>query len=172
MVVNRRILRRLVAVSISMLVLVAPVGVASAGGSTWTFDRPHYQPGDTAFGWAPIAWEHDPALGTPEQGPYFASVALIPPSGPVPGQPIDISAVPVGEITVSLEPYGDGPVRFGPHHAEITFTVPDLPPGHYELLHANAVGKTLGDLTWGTFWIDAAGTPRPTVILSGPTFAG
>ena len=136
--------------------LVVP-GAASAGGSNWSLDREHYQPGDTAFGWAAVAWAHDPSLGTPEEGPYLATVVPYPDSGSLVDQPILESAVGVGEITVSLEPYGDGPIRFGPHHVEITFVVPDLPPGRYQLTQANAAGISIGDLTMGLFWIDARG---------------
>jgi hypothetical protein len=160
----------LVAVSAA---LVTSTGVAGAGGSNWTLDRARYQPGDTAFGWAAVSWEHNPSLGTPGDGPYDAWVAPIPEAGAGPQPLIPDSAVRVAEITVSLEPYCDGPLRFGPHHAEVTFTVPDLPPGHYELLHANASGtKTLGDLTGGFFWIDVpGGGPAPAVGMS-PTFTG
>jgi hypothetical protein len=138
----------------------------SAGGSNWAYDREHYQPGDTAFAWAPIAWEHNATLGTPEQGPYHAYVVPYAPdaaSGPL----IDAAATPVGDVMISLEPYGTGTVRFGPHHAELTFTVPNLPPGQYSLRHANDAGKYVGDLSGlGLFWIDAP------AVRAGPAFTG
>ena len=146
--------------------VVVSGGAASAGGSNWSLDREHYEPGDTAFGWAAVAWEHNPGLGTPEEGPYVATVAPYPDSGPFAHQPTLESAVAVGEITVSLEPYGDGPIRFGPHHVEITFTVPDLPPGRYQLTQTNAAGKSIGDLTMGWFWIDAR------AVRASPNFTG
>ena len=55
--------------------------------------------------------------------------------------------------------YGDGPIRFGPHHVEITFMVPDLPPGRHQLTQANAAGISIGDLTMGLFWIDRTRAP-------------
>jgi hypothetical protein len=134
---------------------VAPASSVSAGGSSWVYDREHYQPGDTAFAWAQIAWEHNPTLGTPEQGPYHAYVVPYAPDA-ASGPPTDAAATPVGDLTISLEPYGTGALRFGPHHAELTFTVPNLPPGQYYLRHANDVGKFVGDLSGSDlFWIDA-----------------
>ena len=172
MVVKHRTVTGFAVVAFLAATVLAAGGVASAGGSTWKLDREHYQPGDTAFGWAAVAWAHNSALGTPDEGPYYASVVPFPESGPAPGQAIDDAAVPVGPITVSLEPYGSGPIRFGPHHAEITFTVPDLPPGRYELLHANAAGKTLGDLTWGLFWIDGPVADAAGAVRGVPAFTG
>jgi hypothetical protein len=127
------------------------------------------------FGWASIAWEHNPSLGTPNDGPYNAWVApfAASPSAPAPGELIPAAAVQVAEIVVSLEPYGDGPLRFGPHHAEVTFAVPDLPSGQYAVLHANAAGtKTLGDLVGGFFWIDPPGTATPIPLRGSPRFTG
>src|SRR2546422_296868 len=56
-----------------VLVGAAPV---SAGGTTWTFDREHYQPGDTAFAWSAIA-RGSPCCGSPPQpcGPRRPSPA-------------------------------------------------------------------------------------------------
>jgi hypothetical protein len=170
--VRHRLLGGFATAAFVVAALAAPGGVASAGGSTWNLDREHYQPGDTAFGWAAVAWAHNPTLGTPDEGPYYVSVVPLPESGPTPGQVIDDSAVAVGEIWVFLEPYGTGPIRFGPHHAEITFTVPDLPPGRYQIVHANAAGMTLGDLTWGLLWIDARGACVAGAVRAAPSFAG
>jgi hypothetical protein len=145
-------------VATSCLALTAP---ASAGGSNWTFDREHYEPGDTVGAWAAIAWEHNPDLGTPEEGPYLAY--LVPYTRDAePGVPQTY----VGNILVSLEPYDVGFGRFGPHHAEITFRVPALPPGHYNLVVANAAGKSIGDLTDGFLWIDASS------VRASPRFTG
>lgn len=146
----------LVLAASSVLVSADPV---AAGGSNWTFDRERYQPGDTAFAWAQIAWEHNPTLGTPREGPYHAVLEPYPSYG----EP----RVRVGDITISLDPYQAGSMRFGPHHAEISFMIPNLPPGQYVLVHANESGKTVGDLSGATvIWIDA-----PSVRAT-PNFAG
>jgi hypothetical protein len=164
--VRHRTLTALAVVATLVTAMVASGGTASAGGSNWSFDRDHYQPGESAFAWASVSWAHNPSLGTPEEGPYEASLVSYPESGPSQDQPILESAVRVGPITVSLEPYGTGPIRFGPHHVEIRFTVPDLPPGRYQLLHANAAGKSIGDVTMGMFWIDAR------AVRASPRFTG
>jgi hypothetical protein len=113
-----------------------------------------------------VAWAHNPDLGTPEEGPYLASVVSNPETGSLADPPSPEAAVAVGEISVFLEPYGEGPIRFGPHHVEITFTVPDLPPGRYQLIQTNAAGTSIGDLTTGWFWIDAR------AVRASPTFTG
>jgi hypothetical protein len=152
-----------VVVAACLAVSTSPV---SAGSSNWVFERDHYQPGDTVFVWAQIAWAHNPALGTPEDGPYHAYVVRMgsdPNASPI----IDDGAVPVGDVTVLLEPYDVGSGRFGPHHAELTFTVPNLPPGQYLLTHANDAGKSVGDLSGQSlFWID------PPVVRAAPTLTG
>jgi hypothetical protein len=172
MVVKHRNLGTLVAISVLVVALVSSTGVSSAGGSNWTFPQTHYQVGDTAFAWASVAWEHNASLGRPEDGPYYAWI--VPPEAlPIDGRSIPDSAIQVAEIVVSLDPYADGSFRFGPHHAEVTFTVPDLPPGQYHLLHSNAAGTTtLGDITGGIFWIDAPDGSAPSAIRSSPNFAG
>ena len=139
---------------------------SSAGGSSWVFEREHFQPGDTVFVWAQVAWAHNPSLGTPDDGPYRAYVV---PSSPdaLDGHPLDGAATPVGELVISLEPYETHGVRFGPHHATLTFTMPNLPPGQYLLVNANAEGTFVGDLiALNTFWIDAP------VVRGVPTFTG
>jgi hypothetical protein len=167
-VVRRVVVKRSCSLAVTILVLVAAAlagstGVASAGGSSWVFDRQHYQPGDTAFAWAAIAWEHNPDLATRDEGPYHAAIFPI----TEPGQVVGGEAVPVGEISVFLEPYGAGQLRFGPHHAELSFTVPDLRPGRYGILHANAAGEFVGDLSGsGLFWIDVR------AVRASPSFTG
>ena len=133
-VVRRVVVKRTRSLVVAILVLVAAAlagstGVASAGGASWVFDREHYQPGDTAFGWAAVAWEHNPGLGDARRGSVPPQRSFRSPN------PVRTS---VGERQYrsarsrsSLEPYGTGPLRFGPHHAELSFTVPDLPPGRY-----------------------------------------
>ena len=145
--------------------LAVSTSPVSAGGSNWYFERERFQPGDRAFVWAAIAWAHNPTLGTPEEGPYHAYV--VPYTADTALNPvIDGSATPVGDLLISLEPYGTGAVRFGPHHAELTFTIPNLPPGQYALTHANDAGKQVGDLVASRFWIDAP------VVRGAPNFTG
>jgi hypothetical protein len=169
-------MKRHVLLALVVAVLVAGVlggaRTASAGGSNWELDREHYSPGDELFAWAPISWEHNANLGTPDDGPYDAWLAPLPPPGSTEEQRVPAGAVPVGEIEVSLAPYGDGPIKFGPHHAELRFVVPDLPPGQYQILHANTAGKTLGDLTFGFFWIDASEAGAAGATRGTPNFAG
>jgi hypothetical protein len=170
---RRTLLLGLVVLALVTAAVVGSNGDASAGGSTWVLDREHYEPGDTVSAWAPVAWAHDPELGTPGEGPYHASIVPYadadPAAGLVPAGP----AVPVGDVAVFLEPYGTGPVRFGPHHAELSFRVPDLPPGRYGILHANAAGKYIGDLSGeATFWIDAPGAAAAGAVSGAPDFTG
>ena len=146
--------------------LFAPSSPVSAGGSSWHLDRERYQPGDTAFAWAPIAWAHNPSLGTPEEGPYHAFVSSYS-SDPALGVAVGDDGVAVGDLVLSLEPYDTGGLRFGPHHATLTFVVPDLPPGRYFIRHRNDAGKFVGDLSGGSsFWIDAP------VVRAAPNFTG
>jgi hypothetical protein len=163
-----RVMRRIVCTLASVLLaagalLALSIGSVSAGGSSWKLDQQHYQPGDTAFAWAAIAWEHDPSLGTPAEGPYHAYVVPVSADADEPLGPRS----PVGDLVISLEPYGEAPIRFGPHHAELTFTIPNLPPGEYLLVHANDAGKNVGDLSsQSRFTID------PTAVRAAPSFAG
>jgi hypothetical protein len=138
-------------------------GAAHAGGSTWNLDRESSEPGDVVTGWASIAWEHNPDLGTPEDGPYFAFVAPVGPGFRFgTAATIPDGAIRVAEIQVHVEPYDAGGVRFGPHHATLQFTVPDQPPGMYEIWHCNdPCTTTLGDLSWGVFWIGPVGERAP-----------
>jgi hypothetical protein len=141
---------------------------ALAGGSTWEFDSDHYEPGARAFAWASIAWEHNPSLGTPEDGPYFAYISPTRPDSTDYAPPLDPGARQVAELQVSLEPYDAGGIRFGPHHATIEFVVPDLPQGHYSLEHCNSpCTTTLGDITFGSFTIGPVAVPPPA--LSPPS---
>jgi hypothetical protein len=137
----------------------------------------HYAVGDTAFAWAPIAWEHNPGLGTPEEGPYFAYLAPFDPAMPIAEVPPPVGAVQVGEVRVSMEPYAHGAIRFGPHHATIEFVVPELPDGVYTLGHCNSpCTTTLGDLTSelltiGPTAIPTPTAPPPTIAAPPPTVA-
>jgi hypothetical protein len=163
--------RRILRVAALLLVLagagiVSSASPVSAGGANWYLDREHYQPGDTLFAWAAIGWEHDPSLGTPEEGPYRAFVSPYS-ADPTPGSGVAEDGVPVGDLAISREPYDTGVLRFGPHHATLTFTVPALPPGRYFIRHRNDAGQHLGDLSClSVFWIDAP------VVNGEPNFTG
>ncbi|MBA2327161.1 MAG: hypothetical protein H0V95_11030 [Actinobacteria bacterium] len=134
---------------------------AQAGGSVWKFDAERYRPGERAFAWAAVAWEHSPALGTPEDGPYFVYLAPSEPGTPnLPWPPIPSGAVRVAEVVVDLEPYDAGGVKYGPHHATIEFTVPDLPAGQYTVMHCNSpCTTTFGDVTFGLLIVDPISPP-------------
>jgi hypothetical protein len=163
--------RRLLGIAALVLVwITAGMQPASAGGSTWKFDADAYQPGDTAFAWAPVAWEHWDRLGTPEDGPYSAYVAAEQQdvASPFPSLPVD--AVRVATVAVSLDPYDAGGMRFGRHHATVRFVVPDLPPGRYSLVHCNAgCVQTLGDITYGLFTIEPRVVKQPATTPASST---
>lgn len=137
---------------------------AQAGGSVWKFDAERYRPGERAFAWAAVAWEHSPTLGTPEDGPYFVYLAPSEPGTPSPPwPPIPSDAVRVAEVVVDLEPYDAGGVKYGPHHATIEFTVPDLPAGQYTVMHCNSpCTTTFGDVTFGLLIVDPISPPAET----------
>ncbi len=151
--------------------LVASTDHATAGGSTWKLDRESYEVGDRVTGWAPIAWEHNPDLGTPEDGPYFAWIARVGGEfGSGTEARLPERAVRVAELEVSLDWYDAGGVKFGPHHARLAFTVPELPQGQYQIWHCNEpCTTTLGDLTWGGFRIGPASSPEPVEAPPTPS---
>jgi hypothetical protein len=160
-VVTVRVARLVALIGVVVMAVWVQASPVSAGGSFFSFDRDHYLPGDTAFGWATVAWEHNPQLGTPEQGPYYAYLAregdLL-----VDGQFVPPGAPRVAELRISLDAYEQGGIRFGPHHATIQFTVPDLPPGRYWIAHCNVdCTTTLGDITGGNITIGPAAIPPP-----------
>ena len=152
------------------VLLLGTAGPAAAGGSTWEFDAERYRPGDTAFAWASVAWEHNADLGTPRQGPYGAWLWRLDTQAVHPYGTIPDDAVRVADVVVSRQPYEVGGTRFGPHHATVEFVVPDLPPGRYELLHCNdPCTSTLGDITFGSLRIVAPPTPSTTAAPPPPT---
>jgi hypothetical protein len=148
-----------IAAVVALAVPVLSAVPVAAGGSVWEFDREAYAPGEVAFAWAPVAWEHSTSLGTPDDGAFFAWLhpSTSPDAASPPGRADPASlpkAVRVGRLAISLDPYEIAGMRLGPHHATVTFDVPDVPPGDYELLHCNApCTTTLGDITWGTITI-------------------
>lgn len=137
--------------------LIASAVPASAGGSTWSFDAERYRPGELARGAAGIAWEHNPQLGTPEDGPYVVYLADADRPGAAEGGRIPSDALRVGEVTITEGPVEERPgFRVGPHGATVAFVVPDVPDGRYEVLHCNVpCTTTLADLTYGFIEVDA-----------------
>jgi microcystin-dependent protein len=165
--------------AIAIVVVIAPA--SSAGGSVWRFDREGYRPGEPVVARASVGWAHG-NLGTPEEGPYRAY--LLPE-----GEPVEVpegttspfiprSALPVGEIEVvlgpiSLAPDGVSGPKFGPNGAIVRFTLPDLAPGRYQLLHCNDPCTTpLGDITWGVLTViepdGSVPAPPPTTAIPMP----
>lgn len=150
-----------------LLLVLGSAAPAGAGGSNWEFDAQRYQPGDRAFAWASVAWEHNDDLGTPGDGPYGAWLWRFDPTATAnhPYGTIPDDAIRVADVVISLEPYDAGGVRFGPHHATVEFVVPGVPPGQYELLHCNdPCTTTLGDITFGSFQV--VGTPGTTTTTT------
>jgi hypothetical protein len=145
---------------VSLIVLagtcVAFNAPAFAGGSNWSFDRPVYEPGDVVLASTAVAWAHNPRLGTPDDGPFGAWIA-----------PIGVDdererpyaeqiewARYVTDVRVDVGPGLVNGMRVGPNVARATFVLPVLAPGQYELLHCNyPCTTTLGDITYGTFWV-------------------
>lgn len=148
-------------------VLVAGVRAARAGGAAWYFEPVVLEQGEPARAWVAIAWAHNPSLGTPADGPWYAWLQPVRTSGPR----IAPDAILLGQITVREGPYitaAGG--RMGPNHAYIDFVVPEVPDGHYELVHCTIPcgSKWLGDITWGGVWIGEAPAPTPHGLPSPP----
>jgi hypothetical protein len=149
--------RVLVGLALFGVVPLAANPPAFAGGGMWKFDREGYEPGEVATAVVGVAWEHDPELGTPAEGPYFAylfpvdSVLTKPWPNPPDG------ALLVGEVEVGPGPVEEAPgFRVGPNHARLRFTVPSLPAGRYEVRVCNRpCTKSLGDITWGVVAVGA-----------------
>jgi hypothetical protein len=159
MYVARAIVRSFLAFSVVFVAGMLTAGPAEAGGSTWEFPDPEVAPGETVFAWVQVAWEHNPSLGTPADGPWLAWIQPVGAQQAAnPRQDGVGGAIFVGEVMVFDEPYDAGGVRFGPHHATISFVLPDVPSGEYELVHCNdPCTKSLGDVTWGSFRVVRAG---------------
>jgi hypothetical protein len=156
---------------------VLTAGPAAAGGSTWEFPDPEVAPGETVFAWVQVAWDHNPSLGTPADGPWLAWIQPLDAQQAANPRPDGLGgAIFVGEIMVSDEPYDAGGIRFGPHHATISFVLPDVPSGEYELVHCNdPCTKSLGDVTWGSFRVvrpgDGGATTTAALVTTTTTVA-
>ena len=159
-------------------VVLAAATPASAGGAVWDFDRPLYAAGDEATAFTSVWWDDANDLGTPDDGPYQAYILRTPPAdalvtGEWPSIPPE--AMWVGEVEIGLGPIEQDGFMTGPNHAIVRFTVPDVPPGAYDLLHCNdPCTTTLGDITWGRFVVggpsvaqEPAGVPGLPEVLEG-----
>ena len=172
--------RALTVAAVMAALVLGPVRPAAAGGAHWRFDHDAYQPGVVATGVTAIGWEHNPGLGTPADGPYFAY--LVPAEQPGEGVAVSWPSIPPGAVKVAQVEINEGPVEeapgfwVGPHHARLQFTVPALPAGRYEVLHCNVpCTKALADIIGGTMVIGTeqvdpapAPTTQPTPSTSSP----
>ena len=129
-----------------VLVALVGVGAAAGGGATWQWNGKSwhqiaFSPGDTVEASSSV-WIRGRGLGRPEDGPYFAY--LVPPREkvPFPSDGIPDDAIALGEL--SLDPYEDDATH---SVARLTFSVPDVAPGRYFVMHCNEGCKTaLGDI--------------------------
>jgi len=60
------------AIALLGAVIAAGPEPADAGGSTWSFEPAVLEQGQPARAWAQVAWAHNPSLGTPTDGPWYA----------------------------------------------------------------------------------------------------
>ena len=153
------------------LVLSFPTS-AAAGGAHWRFDRDAYHVGEVATGVTAIAWEHNPALGTPADGPYFGYLLPVGQLGDTAVWPsISEGALKVGQVEINDGPVEEAPGFWvGPHHARLEFTVPALPAGSYAVLHCNDPCTTpLADIIGGSIVIGSAGGDLAGAPTSQPT---
>jgi hypothetical protein len=149
----------LVAGCISTALVLGNAESAAAGGAVWKFDRASYLPGDRAVAHTTVSWFHNAALGTPEDGPYFAYLVAAATEWVFPQIPPDARGV--GEIQVVSEGLANP--------ATIEFTVPDLAYGMYNVVHCNApCTTTLGDLTDGELWVGVTPPPEPVAPIPEP----
>lgn len=149
------------------LALLLTAGHARAGGGAWVFDRPYYEPGDVVIATTIAQWGHNPSLGSPEDGPYGVWITPHRPLGPPPGSTLADwieSARYVTDVRIEASQDTDGNA-LGWARVRAEFTLPDVPPGLYSLLHCNYPCTTyLGDISgMSVFWV---GPPHP---LGQPT---
>lgn len=140
----------------------AAIAPAAAGGSVWYFDRPFYEPGDRVVAGTAVTWSHLASLGTPDDGPYGVWIERAGPELPSSLAARVERARYVTDVRIEQGPGEINGVRYGPNIARAEFTLPDVPPGFYALLHCNYPCTTqLGDITWGSFWV---GPPDPFAL--------
>lgn len=141
-------------------------GTAGAGGSTWYFEQPSYEPGDIVRAGAAVSWGHDGTLGTPEDGPYGAWIVPHEATESMMwGNSPDITPLIqqhgryVADVEIELGPGPINGVLYGPNVARVAFELPRVAPGFYTLVHCNWPCTTfLGDILSGAFWV---GPPAP-----------
>ena len=121
-------------------------GAAAGGGANFDWNgHPSYDvafsPGDVVEGSTSVWIEGRHGLGIPEDGPFFAY--LVQPRREVPfPPPVPEDAIALGELTI--DPHKDGASY---SVARISFTVPDVPPGDYFVIHCDdPCTTTLGDI--------------------------
>jgi hypothetical protein len=118
---------------------------AAGGGAVFDFDSDYYVPGDTVTGSTAVGFEGGTFADFEKGGPFFG---LLFRSGR------DFrreSATLLGPI--AFDPRGDGNVAI----ARISFTVPDVRPGLYEIATCNedCSIRWIGDLVGGWFTVVA-----------------
>ena len=135
----------LIGVIIAAVTLVG--GAAAGGGANFAWNgHPHYDvafsPGDVVEGSTSVWIEDRHGLGTPDDEPFFAYL-VPPPRKEVPfPPPVPEDAIALGQITI--DPYKQG-ASFSV--ARVFFTVPDVPPGDYFVIHCDdPCTTTLGDI--------------------------
>ena len=87
--------------AVMAMVMALAGGTASAGGAVWRFEDRYHERGEVVATSTAVAWSHNEALGTPEDGPYLVYLARAsaePESWP--GLPDD--ALLVGYVEVDL----------------------------------------------------------------------
>ncbi len=163
---RRRLGPSIAVLALGLLVLAAEP--AAAGGSSFTFDRESYRPGDQAFAWSTLY-----LADSTDDGPYGAWLATVDDAMAIPGIPPD--AIYVGDISIHDGPYEPSNV-LSPRHARLAFTVPDVAPGEYTIVNCNRpCTAPIMDITWGGTMVvagPAAPPPAPTtttMTTTGPT---
>jgi hypothetical protein len=175
----KQIVRLVAGVLVAVGAILGSASAANGGGALLETTEESYAPGEQVTAWTSVAWEFNADLGTPADGPYEAyllpldldGVRLLA-EGPWPSIPDE--ALPVGQLTVSLEPYvdehGD---QYGPHTAGLEFELPELPDGRYEIVHCNEpCTTTLGDITSGLVEVQGSAAPAFSEVPWGEQVAG
>ncbi|MEM9464571.1 MAG: hypothetical protein AAGA90_04330 [Actinomycetota bacterium] len=154
-----------------VLVLGFAAAPALAGGSVWRHPDT-VSVGETVTVWAAVAWDHNPSLGTPDDGPFHAYLLARAGAYADDGSHGEIppEAMWVAEIEVVEGPYDSGRGSYGPNHAIFELTVPDLASGEYWILHCNDPCTTpLGDITWGILTVGDAAQATTTLAADTTT---